>query len=169
MTDARWYAVRTKPRQESVVTKRLTRQDFPVYSPEITIERFRAKRITLLREPLFPGYVLVKFVLGNASWRAINSTRGVISLLTFGENGIPIPVPEGEVESIQRREIAGKLFFSEINRVRRGDKVRLKFGPSADAIGTVLFTRGERIELLLNLLGRQTRVKAPLHSVQVVI
>ena len=165
---ARWYAARTKPRQESLAVTHLERQQFEVYAPQISIERFRNKRITVDREPLFPGYVLIKFALVDSAWRAINSTRGVISLLTFGEFGIPTPMPHGEVESIQAREKSGQLFISEIKRVRRGDKVKLKFGPAADAIGKVIFTRGERIELLLNLLGRQTRVKAPLHAVEVV-
>jgi len=165
---ARWYAARTKPRQESVAVDNLQRQDFAVYNPAISIERRRTKRIIIAREPLFPGYVLIQFELADATWRAINSTRGVISLLTFGEQGIPTPMPKGEVESIQAREKKGQLFFSEINRVKLGDSVRLKFGPAADAIGKVIFTRGERLELLLNLLGRETRVKAPLHAVEVV-
>lgn len=146
----------------------LTRQNFVVYAPKISIERVRQKRITIDREPLFPGYVLVQFVLEDNSWRAINNTRGVVKLLVFGETGHPVPMPNREVESIQRREIAGQLFVSEVKRVRRGDKIRLKFGAAVDKIGRVIFTRGERVELLLNLLGRQTRVKAPLHAVEVI-
>jgi transcriptional antiterminator RfaH len=168
MSVGQWYAARTKPRQESVAVENLERQGFSVYSPQVAIERLKAQRITTIREPLFPGYVLVRFVLGDSSWRTINSTRGVISLLTFGENGIPTAMPPGEVESIQRREKVGDLFISEIHKVQRGDSVRLKYGPAADAIGTVIFTRGERVGLLLHLLGRQTRVKAPLHAVEVV-
>lgn len=165
---SRWYAARTKPRQEHIAVDNLKRQAFEVYSPRISIERLRHNHICIERESLFPGYILIKFALRDETWRSINSTRGVISLLTFGENYGPSPMPVGEVEAIQRREIAGQLFISEIKRVRRGDRVRLKFGPAADAICRVLFTKGERIELLLNLLGRETRVKAPLHAVEIV-
>lgn len=164
----RWFAAKTKPQQESVALENLARQNFTTYAPRVSVERFTHKRISIRREPLFPGYVLIRFVLADANWRAINSTRGVISLLTSSENGVPTPLPRGEVESIQRRDIAGELFVSEVSRVRRGDDVRVKFGIAADAIGKVIFTRGERIELLLNLLGRSTRVKAPLHMVEVV-
>jgi len=166
--DARWYVARTKPRQESTAIEHLTRQNFEVYAPRISIERIRRERIIVEREPFFPGYVLVKFVLADAAWRVINSTRGVASLLIFGENGAPTPMPDGEVETIQKQEKQGKLFVSEIKRVRRGDHVRLKIGPSAAQIGRVIFTRGERVELLLSLLGRQTRIKAPLHVVEVI-
>lgn len=168
MASARWYAARVKPRQEAVALLNLHRQSFETYAPRVMIERVRGKRISIEREPLFPGYILVKFALDNDSWRSINGTRGVLSLLSFSENGIPTPLPTREVESLQRREIAGKLFLSEIKRISRGDCVRVKFGAAADKIGRVIFTRGERVELLLNLLGRQTKVKAPLHAVEVV-
>lgn len=146
----------------------LARQRFEAYSPQVTVERLRHQRITVEREPLFPGYVLVKFALEDDGWRTISSTRGVIELLRFGEDNGPAVMPRGEVESIQRREISGQLFISEVRRVKRNDRVRVKFGSAADKIGRVIFTKGERVEMLLNLLGRQTRVQAPLHAVEVV-
>lgn len=166
--DPRWYAARVKPRQEAIAVLNLARQDFEAYSPQVTVERMRDQRISVEREPLFPGYVLVKIALEHQGWRAINSTRGVIELLRFGEEGAPTAMPRGEVEGIQRREISGQLFISEVRRVYRNDRVKVKFGPAADKVGRVVFTRGERVELLLNLLGRETRVKAPLHAVEVV-
>lgn len=167
--DPHWFAARTKPRQADIALAHLKRQEFEVYHPKIRIERLNRKgRISLDHEPLFPGYLLIRFTLADATWRAINSTRGITNLLSFAENGRPSPMPIGEVENIQTRERKGLLFISEVKRVRRGDHVKLKIGPAAEQIGTVLFTRGERVELLLNLLGRQTRVKAPLHALEVV-
>lgn len=169
---ALWYAAKTKPRQENVALLNLARQKFEAYSPQVTVERLRGrvrfgKRIMVEREPLFPGYVLVRVTLSAAIWREINLTRGILSLLTFGEKGAPVPLPSHEVESIQARELSGQLFISEVRKIRRGDKVKIKFGNAVDKIGSVIFTRGERIELLLDLLGRQTRVRVPLHAVEV--
>lgn len=168
MTEARWYAARTKPRQDQVAVENLARQNFQIYSPRVTIERIRRGRITTGLEQFFPGYLLIHFALSDASWRAINSTRGVSRLISFSENGIPTAFPVGEIERLQVREKRGELFHTDISRVRRGDCVRLKVGPAADKIGRVLWTRGERIEFLLSLLGRETKVKAPLHLVEVV-
>jgi len=162
----RWYAARTKSRQENLALRNLARQQFEAYSPHVEIKRTIRRRIISTSEPIFPGYVLIKFALADASWRAINSTRGIVSLIMTGENGIPAPLPVGEVEAIQRREKSGELIIARDDLIRRGDKVRIKFGTAADAIGKVIFTRGERIELLLHLLGRETRVKAPLHAVE---
>ena len=162
----RWYAARTKSRQETVALRNLARQQFEAYSPHVEITRTVRRRIITTSEPVFPGYVLIRFALADAAWRAINSTRGIVSLIMTSENGIPAPLPVGEVEAIQRREKSGDLVIPDAALIRRGDKVRIKFGTAADAIGKVIFTRGERIELLLHLLGRETRVKAPLHAVE---
>ena len=164
----RWYCARTKPRQEHIAVDNLRRQAFETYHPKISIERIRNGKIAVTREPLFPSYVLIRFALSDDAWRSINSTRGVSALLGFGEDFRPSPLPVGEVESIQDRERKGLLFISEVKRVKKGDRVRLKFGLATDQIGTVLFTSHERVTLLLSMLGQKTRVIAPLHALEVV-
>lgn len=164
----RWYAARAKPGQEQVALINLERQEFPTYFPQMTIERARKGKIVCEAEPLFPSYVLVQFALCTTSWRAINSTLGIIRLVSFGADGTPSSIRPGEVERLQEREKAGELFESEIVRMRRGDQVRVKYGHAVDQIGTVVRTRGERITFLMSLLGRQVRVIAPKHALELV-
>jgi transcriptional antiterminator RfaH len=163
-----WYAAKTKSGQDTIACNNLARQSFAIYYPQMIIERYRQGRITRETEPLFPGYILISFELDNTAWRAINNTRGVYKLLSFSEDGRPSRMPHGEVESLQDKEKQGKLYISEVLRLRRGDLVRLKFGPSTDRIGEVLRCRGERVEFLLTLLGRRSRVIAPLHALDLV-
>src|SRR5262245_19731087 len=164
----RWYVAKTKSGQDRIALDNLKRQLFEVYYPQITIERYRAGRIRRDCESLFPGYVLVRFALETATWRVINSTRGVYRLLSFAEDGRPSALPEGEIERLQEREKQGKLFVSEILTLRRGDQIRLKVGPSVDQIGQVIRTRGERVEFLMRLLGRKVRCIAPMHALELV-
>src|SRR5215831_18004290 len=131
----RWYAARAKSGQEQTALAHLSRQNFTAYYPKITIERSRNGRITTESEGLFPGYVLVYFALETAAWRAINSTRGIIRLLSFSEDGKPSPLPTDEITALQKRENSGQLYISEVKRFRRGDRVRLKVGPAVDQIG----------------------------------
>src|SRR5262245_47850091 len=163
-----WYAAKTKAGQDAIACANLTRQQFTTYYPQITIQRYKQGRIRLDREPLFPGYVLISLVLEDQAWRAINNTRGVYKLLSFNEDGRPSALPDGEVESLQQKEKAGKLYISEILRLRRGDLIKVKFGPNTDSQGQVLRSRGERVEFLLNLLGRKVRCIAPLHALELV-
>ena len=169
MPDLHWYAAKTKAGQDTIACNNLARQSFAIYYPQMIIERYRQGRITRDMEPLFPGYVLISFHLDNTQWRAINNTRGVYKLLSFNEDGRPSRMPNGEVESLQNQDRMGKLYISEVVRLKRGDLVRLKFGPSADRIGEVLRTRGERVEFLMSLLGRKIRCIAPRHALDLVL
>jgi transcriptional antiterminator RfaH len=164
----RWYCAKAKPGQDHIAIANLKRQEFEVYYPQCTIERLRAGKIVRDRVALFPSYVLVRTGLEVSTWRAINGTRGVMRLLSFAEDGTPASVPEGEIETLQEKEQQGKLYISEIVRLRRGDHIRLKFGVSVDQIGEVLRTRGERVEFLLRLLGRKVKCIAPQHALELV-
>jgi transcriptional antiterminator RfaH len=163
-----WYAAKTKAGQDHIAIANLSRQQFEVYYPQMTIERWRSSQIKREREPLFPGYVLVSFVLEDQAWRVINNTRGVYRLLSFNEDGRPSAMPNDEVELLQNKEKNGQLYISEIIRLRRGDQIRMKFGPSVDQIGEVLRCKGERVEFLMSLLNRKVRCIAPLHALAVV-
>ena len=164
-----WYVARSKPSQARIALERLTQQHFTTYWPQIEIERVKAGKVVKIREPLFPGYLFVLFELQPQSWRAINGTRGVQRLLSFSEDGKPSAIPYGEVESLQDREKQGQFKFSEITRFRRGDVVRVKNGISVGLTGKVVRTRGERVEFLLRLLGRQVRCIAPCHTLHLVL
>ena len=164
----RWYAAKTKAGQDAIAIANLTRQSFQVYYPQFTIKRWRNKRIAYDREPLFPGYVLVNLELETMTWKAINNTRGVLHLLSFAADATPTPLPVGEIERLMEREKQGKLFINEVFTFRRGDQIRLKVGPSVDQIGQVIRTRGERVEFLMYLLGRNIRCIAPSHTLQLV-
>jgi transcriptional antiterminator RfaH len=164
-----WYAAKTRAGQDHIAIANLSRQQFQYYYPQITIERWRAGQIKREREPLFPGYVLVSFILEDQAWRVINSTRGVYRLLSFNEDGRPSAIkPDGAVELLRDKEKNGQLYISEIMRLRRGDQIRMKFGPSVDQIGEVLRCKGERVEFLIPLLNRKVRCIAPLHALAVV-
>ena len=164
-----WYAARAKPGQEHIALDCLARQNFTAYYPKITIERARGGRVVRDSEGLFPGYVLVMFSMAVSSWRAINNTRGIIRLLGGNSDGsFPVSLPEREVERLQERERRGELFISEVIRVRRGDKVRIKFGWAVDKIGTVVSTKKERVNLLVALLGGDVRLVAPQHALELI-
>jgi len=164
----RWFVAKTKPGQSAVAVVNLQRQSFDAYAPQCVIERASKGRITRTREPLFPNYVLVQFALSLTAWRSINSTRGVNRLVSFSEDGTPSALPDGEVEKLKQREKSGDLFISEVIRLRRGDRVRVAVGNATDALGDVVRTRGERVELLLNLLGARVRCIAPQHTLHLV-
>ena len=160
----RWYVVNTQPQKEERAREHLTRQGFDVYLPRWRKRRSHARRIEWVPAPLFPRYLFVGFDIEITRWRAINSTFGVSHLVCNG--GMPLSMQNGIVEDIRAREAESGLI--EINPVFRKDQpVIVGEGAFLDQIG--LFERmndDERVTILLNLLGREVRVKVPVHSIR---
>jgi len=163
-----WYAARAKPSQERVALDNLKRQNFQAYYPLIQFEKAKNGKVVRTTEGLFPGYLFVNCFLEPAAWRLINSTRGILKLLSFSQDGKPAPVPNGEIEKLQLQEKSGEFVISEIVVFKKGDFIKIKNGPSAGRVGQVIRTRGERVEFLLQLLGRHVRCIAPQHTLDLV-
>lgn len=155
----RWYVVHTHARAEAMAREHLERQGFETYLPRYLRRRRHARRVEEIPAPLFPRYMFVAFDPGSVAWRPILSTIGVSDLLSEGET--PLPVPDGVVEEISAREDgSGLVSLAREAPYQPGDMVRVTGGPMSGLVG--LFdglSDRERIWVLLDLLGRQLRVK----------
>jgi transcriptional antiterminator RfaH len=160
-----WYAVYTQPRNETLASEHLERQGFEVFYPRYLKRRSHARRIEVAPAPLFPRYLFVSFDIGNAGWRAIRSTRGVIDLV---RNGIdPVPVSEAIIDEIRRRrDEHGFVVLARHINLKRGSRIRIDTGPFADHEAIFECQRDdERVVALLSLLGRQVVVELPIRAV----
>lgn len=161
----RWYVVRTHAKAEAKAAWHLRNQGFAVYLPQHLKRRRHARRVERVRAPLFPRYLFVDMDLARTRWRAVCSTIGVCDLVRMGE--APAPVPSGIVEEIQGREDAdGLVVTGDDVPFERGEVVRIRSGAFADHAALFECASDEdRITLLLDLLGRQVRVRMPLDAV----
>lgn len=160
----RWYVVSTQPQKEDRAREHLARQGFDVYLPRWRKRRSHARRIEWVSAPLFPRYLFVGFDIDVTRWRAIQSTMGVSHLVCSA--GLPLSMPNGIVEDIRGRESVGGLIDIK-PAFRKGQAVIVGEGAFLDQVG--LFERtddDERVTILLNLLGREVRVKVPTHSIR---
>lgn len=160
-----WYVVQSQPRAETRAVHHLIRQGYDAYLPRYLKRRRHARKVDVVATPLFPRYLFVRFDVNAVRWRAIRSTMGVTHLVCQGD--LPTPAPDGIVEGIRARE--DELGFVSMARdvpFRKGEMVRICDGALAEQLG--LFegvTDEERVILLLDVLGRQIRVKLPLDSI----
>lgn len=161
----RWYVVQTHPHSEQLARRHLLRQGFVVFLPEYLRRRSHARRIDMVGASLFPGYLFVAMNVEETRWRAISSTSGVRRLICNGTD--PVPLPPGIVEDIQSRlDDNGFVQVRPVIPFRPGEAVQVMDGPLADQVGFFeCATDEERVILLLNILGREIRVKVPLASV----
>ena len=159
-----WYAVHTHARDEMKAMRHLGYQGFEVYLPQHLKRRRHARRTDWVPSPLFPRYLFVRMDTDGARWRAINSTIGVSYLVCNGER--PTSVPPGIIEEILAR--TGDDGMVAVNRepFRKGTPVRIMDGTFCDHVG--LFEcadDNERVFILLELMGRQVKVRIPAEAV----
>ncbi len=164
-----WYAVYTHTRTERWARSNLWERGFEVYLPEYLKERWHARKTDWVNAPLFPRYLFVTADPKSPNRRSINTAPGVVSLVSFGER--PGLIADAVIQEIRSREDeAGHVRLVDPNRLAPGDLVRLESGAMADHVG--LFEScgdAERVVILLNLLGREVRVKVPSNSIARVV
>jgi transcriptional antiterminator RfaH len=154
----RWYIVQTHIHAEAKAVVHLRRQGFETYLPRYLKKRRHARRIDTVAAPLFPRYLFVSIDTATQRWHSIRSTIGITRLVTFGDD--PAIVPPAVVEGLKRREDAnGFIKLEQRSRFASGDKIRVREGAFADALGLFESMSGEeRVAILLDLLGRKVRV-----------
>ena len=156
--NARWYVVQTQPHAESKAVAHLARQGFETYLPRYLKKRRHARKLEVIGAPLFPGYLFVSIDVTSQRWRAIQSTIGVSRLLCHGD--CPAAISTEIVDGLKRG--VDERGFVKLNARPKfvvGDQVRVLEGVFASSLG--LFegtTAGERVSILLDLLGRKVRV-----------
>lgn len=162
MTNQRWFVVRTHPNGEFKALAHIMRQGFEGYLPCYLKRRRHARKTDTVQTPLFPGYLFVGMDPERARWRALNSTVGVSELICH--SGLPAPLPDNVINDIRRHEDeSGYVVLGERAGLRKGDKVRITDGAMTDHVGIFDAPSDQhRVFLLLELLGRQVRVKMPL-------
>jgi len=162
-----WYLAQVKPNAFQIAERNLSRQGFDVFSPRQEETRRRAGRFVRDMRPLFPGYLFVAFDPATSAWRAINSTYGISRLVAFGGR-VPAAVPHDLVAGLMARcDESGLLLPPQV--LKPGDNVHVLSGPFAQFVATVDgLAPQQRVWVLLDILGSQTRVSVDVAQLQLV-
>ena len=182
---ARWYAVQVASGCEKRVKTDLDRRakTFDVgdrivqveipQTPAVKIRKDGSRQHT--EEKVFPGYVLVKMVMGDDTWQVVKNTSHVINFVGAeqkkgtgrGRGHVkPLPLSSSEVERIfkqtSEQEPVVKIDMAA------GDKIIVLSGPFKDFEGEVVEVSPERSKLkaLLSIFGRDTPVELEFNQVQ---
>ena len=157
-----WFVIQFKPNSHYQAIKNLNRQGFKTFLPLHEITSRKASRFVKNTKPLFPGYMFVSFDKTDTKWHKIKSTYGVSSLVTF--NTSLKSIPSIFVENLMKRyDSSGKLL--PIKKLKKGDQVEVLNGPFANFIATVeKYEDDQRIWILMDLMGRKTKIQTPSHN-----
>ena len=154
-----WFIVQFKPNSHHLAAKNLNRQGFETFLPLHETTSRRLSRFINTSKPLFPGYMFIKFDRAESEWHKINSTYGVSRLITF--NSILKSIPTIFVDHLMKRyDLSGKLL--PIQKLKKGDQVTVLKGSFANFIATVeKYEADQRIWILMDLMGRKTKIQTP--------
>jgi len=152
-----WYVIQTKPKKEREAASYLSTKGLEILSPLIETFAPKSGRISRELKPLFPGYIFGKFEI-EKDYPLVRWARGVKKVLSLG--GYPSSVSEEVVTLIKgRTDSSGVVRRSR--HFESNEVVRIKSGPLRDLLG--IFERwvsdGERVRILLNLVGYQPAVE----------
>ena len=160
----RWYAVRTKARQEDMAVDNLRRQAFDTYLPRIRGAKRRDGHWQTVVEPLIPGDLFVSMDISTQSIAPIQSTRGVIGLIQFGNE--LRPVPENVIMELSDAQVDERTPIDPAYIFKNRDRVRFVEGPMAGMTAILeAKTDAERVLLLMDMLGQRNHVACSPHSI----
>lgn len=164
-SDARWYAVWTRSRHESVVREQLSRKAIEAFLPTVGRWRQWHDRRKKVQWPLFPGYCFARFNAANPL--PVLKCAGVVRIVSF--NGQPTPMTDVEVENLQRL-VQHNLPYDSCPLLHEGSRVEVIGGPLRGVIGRLLRKEATRATLVLDveLIGQAVRVEVSARDVVLV-
>ena len=171
----RWYVINTYSGYETKVQANLESRikaenmkelitEIMIPSENVNEVRGGKKRVTNKR--FFPGYILVKMELTDASWYVVKETPKVTGFVGSGSR--PTPLPDEEVENI----------IGQMDGTRERPKIKVDFykdetvkvldGPFANFSGKVEEINAERgkLKVMVTIFGRSTPVELDFGQVE---
>jgi transcriptional antiterminator RfaH len=152
-----WYAIHTKPRQETLAQSSLDREHVETFFPKLKRRRTIRRVRRWVTGPLFPCYIFARFD-PVASGRLVKFANGVTNIVNFG--GKPAIVDEGILDAIRAHAEDNVVTVTPVT-FKPGDRVEIQAGPMQGLQG--IFEREmsdrDRVVLLLDALAKGARVE----------
>ena len=158
-TSAAWYAIWTRSHCERLVADQLEAKGISPFLPEMRVRSSRRGAPTIVRSPMFPGYLFVNQVMTKECYVEMLKTRGIVRILEDGWTRLT-PIPDADMTAIQRIVDADVPAFVHPH-LSQGARVSIVDGPLAGIEG--VFVRGKASQdyfvISIDLLGRSVAVE----------
>ncbi|HVJ45363.1 MAG TPA: transcription termination/antitermination NusG family protein [Luteolibacter sp.] len=169
-TQPAWYCARTQTKREHIAAEQLRGlEGVEVFCPRIRYRKATRRGKIWWMEPLFPGYLLVRFRRSEME-RAVTFSKGIRGLVRFGQE-IPT-IPDSLVDSL-RQEVHNRAAegspdetFTVSPIVEIGEEVEIASGPFQGMRGPVvtITSATERVKVLLEFLGQKHAIDVDFFS-----
>lgn len=158
-----WYCARTKPKHEHIAAANVSRNlGLEVFNPRLRIERATRRGLVRSIEALFPCYIFVRCPV--SSWNHIRYETGISSLVHFGDR---IPTVPNHVIAELKECFEAEAPMDVEDRLYPGAEVSVAYGAfqGFQAIVLRMLPSRQRVQILLEILGRQTLVEVERQAV----
>lgn len=170
--NAKWYVVHTTSGHEvrvaetlrqRVETMQLSENVFELLVPTQDRVVVRGGKKATIKEKIFPGYLLVRMILDDATWLAVRTTPGITGFVGSGKD--PTALSFEEVANIQKFVATPAKRFK--TKFSTGEAVKITDGPFSDFLGTINEIDEEKgkVKVLVSIFGRETPVELDLLQV----
>jgi transcriptional antiterminator NusG len=170
----RWYILKVQVNRENSICEALERRikvagmerffDDILVPTEDVREYSKSGKQRIVKRKLFPGYIVVKMHINDASWFLVRDTPGIGDFT--GAAGKPVPLAEEEINRIiattrPDRQAATEEVVKTAIRFKIGDRVRVKEGYFQNCEGEVsaIDERNGRVTVMISFLGRPNPVQ----------
>jgi transcriptional antiterminator NusG len=168
------YENRVKTNLESRVTS-MHMEDyiFQIEVPMEEVSEIKNGQRKLIKRNKFPGYVLVRMELTDASWGTVRNTPGVTGFVGHAHTPSPLtvdevinilaPVSQGQVAEAAEAAAAATLVDIEV-----GETITVLKGAFATLPGTIIEINPDtqKLKVLLSIFGRETPVELAMNEVE---
>jgi len=172
---AKWYIVNTLSGFEHKVAQMIRefaeKRDLSSRFEEIVVpvesvaELKKGKKVTSEKK-IFPGYILVKMLLDDASWNLVKNIPKVSGFL--GGSGRPVPIPDREVMAVLKRVEEGVVAKDLDISFDVGETIKIIDGPFETFNGLVDdvdFVK-KKLKVSVSIFGRGTPVELEFSQVE---
>ena len=154
---AKWYAIRTKPREEDRAAMNLSSWSVQTFTPKFKELRTSGYSREYASKPLFANYLFAKFN-ADKELHKINFTRGVSTVISFG--GRPVSIDDEIIDLLKARVAPDGFVHMDEDDLENGDKVRINSGPFESMVG--IFKRRTkdkaRVQILLDAMNSESHL-----------
>jgi transcriptional antiterminator RfaH len=159
-----WFCLRAQPKREHIAAACLRQiSDVEAFCPRLRFRKVTNRGPVWFIEAMFPGYLFARFDYANRN-RLIRQGPGVSGFVQFGERLAMLPEPL--INEIKRQTSSDEVV--EINpELEPGRTVQLARGPflGLEAVVTRLIPAKERVEILIEWMGRALHAEASVNDV----
>jgi transcriptional antiterminator RfaH len=154
-----WFCLRAQPKREHIAAACLRQMsEVEVFCPRVRFRKSTSRGPVWFVESMFPGYLFARFGYMELN-RRIRQSPGISGFVQFGDRLALLPdLLIGEI-----KERTGEEEIVEVNQtLEPGQAVEVTRGPfqGLEALVTRVITAKERVEILIEWMGRTLRAEA---------